>query len=244
MSKKTIIWAASILVLVTGLYIFVSIYKNTSRSSSENESASSPSTVASASSQPTEISVSSEEPTSEPSLQVQPTAPGKTQATQTASASPSVTKSPEANNSPDVPEGTSPGNKAINFTLTDLDGNKVSLSDFRGKNVYLNFFATWCPPCKKEMPDIEKYYNEYKDRDFEVIVVDLGESKSTVESFISKNKYTFRVLLDSNQSVAEKYGISSIPVSYFISKDGIIVSSRVGALDKNTMKRYIDELYK
>jgi len=132
--------------------------------------------------------------------------------------------------------------KAIDFTLKDLNGNKVSLSDFKGKNVYLNFFATWCPPCKAEMPDIEKVYQKYKDKDFVVLAVDLGEDKDTVKSFIEKNKYNFKVVLDSNQSVAEKYDITAIPVSVFIDKTGNVIAKKVGAMSSGEMELYVKML--
>ena len=136
----------------------------------------------------------------------------------------------------------STGQKAIDFTLTDLDGKKVSLKDFRGKSVYLNFWATWCPPCRAEMPEIEKVYQQYKDKDFVVLAVDLGEDKNTVKNFIRQNKYNFKVLLDSDQSVASQYNISAIPVSYFIDKDGNVVAKRVGALSEEEMQSYVTQL--
>lgn len=134
------------------------------------------------------------------------------------------------------------GNKAIDFTLTDLDGKKVFLKDFKGKNVYLNFWAAWCPPCRGEMPEIEKVYQQYKDKDFVVLAVDLGEDKNTVKSFIQQNKYNFKVLLDSDQSVAAQYNITAIPVSYFIDKDGNVVTKRVGALSEEEMQSYVKQL--
>jgi peroxiredoxin len=133
-------------------------------------------------------------------------------------------------------------NKSIDFTLSDLDGNKVSLKDFRGKNVYLNFWATWCPPCRKEMPAIEKVYQEYKDKGLVVLTIDIGEDKETVKNFIKDNKYNFKVLLDSDQNIASQYNISAIPVSYFINKDGSIATKRVGALEENEMRQYVKNL--
>lgn len=135
-----------------------------------------------------------------------------------------------------------PETEAIDFTLTDLDGNTVSLSDYKGKSVYLNFFATWCPPCRAEMPDIEKVYQKYKDKDFVVLAVDLGEDKDTVKSFIEDNGYSFKVLLDSDQSVGQQYEISAIPVSVFIDKNGKIVNKRVGALSEDEMEEIIKSL--
>ena len=132
--------------------------------------------------------------------------------------------------------------KAIDFTLTDLDGKKVSLKDFIGKNVYLNFWATWCPPCKSEMPEIEKVYQQYKDKDFVVLAVDLGEDKNIVKNFMQQNKYTFNILLDSNQNVATQYNINAIPVSYFINKDGNVVAKKIGALTGEEMQSYVKQL--
>ena len=136
----------------------------------------------------------------------------------------------------------SAGQKAIDFTLTDLDGKKVSLSDFKGKNVYINFWATWCPWCVKELPDIEKVYNEYKDKDLVILAVDLGESKDTVKSFINRNNYHFKALLDSGESVAQAYNVNSIPVSIFIDKNGNITVKRVGALSAEEMQAYVKQL--
>jgi len=132
--------------------------------------------------------------------------------------------------------------KAIDFKLKDLNGKEVSLSDFKGKSVFLNFFATWCPPCKAEMPDMEKLYEETKHSDLVIIAVDLGEGTETVANFITNNKYNFKVLLDSNNIAAEKYEISSIPTSYFIDKDGNIVDKHIGSMTLQDMKIYINNL--
>lgn len=132
--------------------------------------------------------------------------------------------------------------KAQDFTITDLDGNEVSLSDFRGKKVFLNFWATWCPPCKAEMPEIEKVYQETKDSDLVILAVEIGEPLDTVKTFIEDNKYNFKVLLDSDKDVATTYGISAIPTSFFIDEDGNIISKRVGGMTYDEMKEYIDAL--
>lgn len=135
-----------------------------------------------------------------------------------------------------------PKDKAIDFKLKDLTGKEVSLSDFKGKRVFLNFFATWCPPCRAEMPEMQKLYAETKDSDLVILAVDLGEDAETVSNFISDNKYSFKVLLDSNNIAAEKYQISSIPSSYFIDKDGFIVNKHIGGMTIQDMKSYISNL--
>lgn len=141
-------------------------------------------------------------------------------------------------NAPDTATG-----PAIDFTLEDLDGNKVSLSDYKGKkNVFVNFWATWCPPCRQEMPEIEKIYQEYKNKDLVILAVDIGEDKNTVSKFINENKYNFKVLLDSDGSVAKAYNTTSIPVSYFIDKNGNIKAKRIGAMTEEQMKSYVKQL--
>jgi len=134
--------------------------------------------------------------------------------------------------------------KASDFKLKDLDGKELSLSDLKGKKVFLNFWATWCPPCKNEMPEIQKLYEETKDTDLVIVAVEIGEPLSEVKSFIDDNKYTFKVLLDSDQSVATKYNITSIPTSYFIDVDGNIISKISGGLNIDQMKSYIKTLDK
>jgi len=151
------------------------------------------------------------------------------------------------NNTSTKPLGINPNlikTKAIDFKLKDLNGEELSLSDLKGKKVFLNFWATWCPPCKAEMPEIEKLYEETKDSDLVIVAVEIGEPLTTVKSFIDSNKYNFKVLLDSDQSVASKYGISSIPTSFFIDAEGNIISKRIGAMNIDQMKAYIKTLDK
>jgi thiol-disulfide isomerase/thioredoxin len=131
---------------------------------------------------------------------------------------------------------------APDFKLKDLSGKEVSLSDFKGKRVFVNFWATWCPPCKAEMPELEKLYQETKTSDLVIIAVDLGEDKATVQKFIEKNKYNFQVLLDTNNEAASLYGIRSIPTSYFIDKDGYIVNGKIGAMNLEEMRSYVNSI--
>lgn len=132
--------------------------------------------------------------------------------------------------------------KATDFKLKDLSGKEVSLSDFKGKKVFLNFFATWCPPCRAEMPEMEEFYQETKNSDLVMLTVNLGEDKATVQKFISSNKFNFPVLLDADTAVATKYQIASIPTSYFIDREGNIVTKHLGSMTKEDMKKYVDAI--
>ena len=132
---------------------------------------------------------------------------------------------------------------APDFSLTDLDGNTVSLSDYRGqKNVYINFWASWCGPCKLEMPDIEAIHREYQDKDLVVLAVNVGESSKAVEKYIDINGFSFTALLDPDMKVSKLYKVNSIPVSVFIDKEGKIRNQRVGLLTKEQMLSYIEKL--
>lgn len=132
--------------------------------------------------------------------------------------------------------------KAMDFKLQDLEGNTVYLSDYEGKNVYVNFFATWCPPCKAEMPDLEKLWEKYQDKDLVVLAIDLGDDQEEVRSFIEENKFTFKTLLDSDLMVSNQYNVTSIPVSVFIDKQGNIVAKQVGAMSFDQMESYVKQL--
>ncbi|MBA7669215.1 Thiol-disulfide oxidoreductase ResA [subsurface metagenome] len=119
--------------------------------------------------------------------------------------------------------------KAKAFTLEDLEGFPVSLKDFQGKVVFLNFWATRCPPCRIEMPAMEKLWQKFKDEDFVILAVDLRERKEEVSSFMKENGYTFPVLLDSRGRVANTYRITSIPTTYLLDPRGRIVGKALGA---------------
>ncbi|WP_186430090.1 redoxin domain-containing protein [Clostridium sp. BSD9I1] len=132
--------------------------------------------------------------------------------------------------------------KAMDFKLKDLTGKEVSLSDYKGKKVFLNFWATWCPPCKAEMPEMEMLYQETKNSDLVILAVNLDEEKDTVQKFINSNKYNFPVLLDTGNIVASQYEVVSIPTSFFIDKEGNIVDKHIGAMTIEDMKDYINNI--
>jgi len=120
---------------------------------------------------------------------------------------------------------------APDFTLEDLSGNKVSLKNFRGKTVFLNFWATWCVPCRAEMPAMERLHRELKDQGLEVVAVNFREDEAEVRDFLKELGLTFTVLLDRDGEISEEYGVWSLPLSYFINSKGEFVGKALGARD-------------
>ncbi|WP_035571904.1 TlpA family protein disulfide reductase [Halonatronum saccharophilum] len=114
--------------------------------------------------------------------------------------------------------GVNLGKVAPDFTLLNLEGEEVSLSDYRGKNVLINFWASWCPPCREEMPDLIEFHNKYDD--FVVLGVNIGEHRDTVREFIKGDNYTFPILLDEQREIARDYLVTVVPTSYFVGPDG------------------------
>ena len=129
-------------------------------------------------------------------------------------------------------EGISEGEIAPDFTLKDLKGTEVNLKEFRGKVVLLNFWATWCPPCRKEIPSMVEIYKKYKDRGLEIIGVNLDKlGKSEVEKFSLEHKINFPVLLNPSGNVASLYGVVVLPTTVFLDRNGRIKGRISGAVD-------------
>lgn len=133
--------------------------------------------------------------------------------------------------------------KAPDFTVLDADGNAVKLSDLFGKPIVLNFWASWCPPCKSEMPEFNKVY-EGLGEDITFMMVDLAdgqrETKEKGAQYVKEQGFSFPVYFDTEQDAANKYGIASIPTTIFIDKDGYIVTGAQGAIDAKTLQKGID----
>lgn len=134
------------------------------------------------------------------------------------------------------------GATAPEFTLSSLDGKSVSLSSYRGKVVLLNFFATWCPPCRAEMPDLQATYKELKDKGFEIIAVDLQEDQATVSGYAKSLGLSFTVLLDKNADVFGQYHITGLPTSYFIDREGVVREFTIGGLNKKLILQKLEKL--
>ncbi len=119
--------------------------------------------------------------------------------------------------------------KAIDFTLKDLEGKTHKLSDYKGKIVFLNFWATWCPPCRAEMPSMQKIYETWDSKKFVMLAVAVKQNRDVVKNFIEENAYNFPVLLDSDGKVAGMYRVRGIPTTYLIDKEGNIITRVVGS---------------
>ncbi|MFJ7638278.1 TlpA disulfide reductase family protein [Peribacillus sp. NPDC097206] len=135
------------------------------------------------------------------------------------------------------------GAKAPDFTLETLNGKQVNLSDYKGKKVMLNFWATWCPPCKKEMPDMEKY-SKQAGEDVVILAVNI-DPENDVQAFIDDNGITFTIPLDSQsakQPVNDQYKVMAIPTTYFIDSEGIIRNKMVKAMQFNEMEQNINSM--
>ena len=133
---------------------------------------------------------------------------------------------------------------AIDFTLKDQYGNIHTLSDYKGKTVFLNFWATWCSPCRAEMPDIQKLYEEFQQEDVVILGVaapNLGREKSEegIKGFLEENGYTYPVVMDTEAEAFQAYGINSFPTTFMIDKDGNVFGYIPGQLSEETMRDII-----
>jgi peroxiredoxin len=132
---------------------------------------------------------------------------------------------------------TSPGGSveigavAPDFTLKTLDGSTVSLSQFRGKVVFLNFWASWCPPCRAEMPSMERLHEVFADRGLVMLAVNVEQDQRSVQGFLDKHPHTFPVLFDPEGQAQDLYQVFRFPETFLIDKEGKIVERFLGARD-------------
>ena len=138
--------------------------------------------------------------------------------------------------SSELPPAPEEGRLAPDFTLSDLKGNRLRLSDLRGKVVFVNFWTTWCPPCRAEMPEIEAVYQEYKDKDVVFLGVDILEPENVVRQFVQEGGYNWTFVIDTTGEVTATYRIPAIPTSFFIDREGIIRAVNIGAMTKRAME--------
>lgn len=139
-----------------------------------------------------------------------------------------------------------PESAAIDFVVEDGDGNEVKLSDFHGKPVVLNFWASWCGPCRAEMPDYDEIYKEYGEEIHFVMVNVTDGSRETVDTakaFIAEEGYSFPVYYDTTLSASYTFGATSLPSSFFIDAEGNVIARATGTISKDVMQQGIDMIY-
>ena len=140
-------------------------------------------------------------------------------------------------------QGIEVGEAAPDFTFTDLaTGRTLNLSDLRDKPVFINFWATWCPPCVGELPHIEKKYAEYKDK-MHFVILSVDDNEQDPARFIKSKGYSFPAAYGDHQALGRAYGIDAIPASYIISADGHIVARIVGSMNESSLDAFLQKAF-
>ncbi|MDT0161182.1 MULTISPECIES: peroxiredoxin family protein [Bacillaceae] len=153
-----------------------------------------------------------------------------------------VQTSTEEEESPPASSAPEEGAVPPDFELTTLAGETVRLSDYKGQKVILNFWATWCPPCKAEMPHMQKFYEENKDKDVEILAVNLTNADNgtkAIESFVQEYGLTFPIPLDQDGQLGVQYQVFSIPTSYIIDTNGVVSKKIIGPMDEEMIKNLV-----
>lgn len=139
-------------------------------------------------------------------------------------------------------QGITVGKVARDFSLPSVDGQLASLSDYSGNVVMVNFWATWCPPCKAEIPDFEAAYQAYKDDGFVVLGIEVGDSARVVEPWVTGLGMSYPVLLDESSRVMKEYRVPGLPTSLFVDRDGVIQVRHVGYLSAAKLDEYLAQV--
>ncbi len=122
--------------------------------------------------------------------------------------------------------------KAPNFSLKDLNGRKIEIKQYKGKIIFLNFWATWCGPCKEEMPGLEVLHKQFTGENFVLLTVSVDyEGLKPVQGFVNKNQYTFPVLLDPNGETLDLFDVKGIPTTFIIDRNGMVIGRAIGPRD-------------
>jgi len=134
------------------------------------------------------------------------------------------------------------GSTAPDFTLANTQGRQITLSKLKGQPVLINFWATWCGPCRVEMPAIEAAYQKYKGDGLAVLAVDAGETEKEVKEFGAALGLTFDLLLDPTMSVNDAYRVRAYPSSFFVGRDGTIVAMQIGTMTEGQLAENLDQI--
>ncbi len=134
------------------------------------------------------------------------------------------------------------GDDAPNFALQDLDGKQHKLSDYRGQGVFLNFWGTWCEPCKKEMPAMDRQFNAYKDQGVHVLAVNIAQSNFEVQSFSDQFKLSFPIVIDKTKDVMTAYNIRPLPTTVLVNPEGKIERIITGEMTEEDIKGYMESI--
>lgn len=138
------------------------------------------------------------------------------------------------------------GARAPDFAQRDINGNYVSVTSLRGKVIVLNFWATWCPPCKKEIPGLERMYREYRSQGLEVVGVSTDSSERGIRDFLKESPLSYRILRDTDGKISRLYGVYSLPTTFIIDRSGIVIKHFIGEQnwDSPKMRTSIESLLK
>lgn len=134
------------------------------------------------------------------------------------------------------------GDLAPDFELVDLEGNKHRLSDYRGEGVFLNFWGTWCPPCKEEMPYMEKMHNEFEGKGVHILAINIKESDLKVKTFRDQYGLTFPIAIDKTESVKESYKFIPLPTTYLINKEGRVEKIKSGGMTEDEIRSWMESV--
>lgn len=145
-----------------------------------------------------------------------------------------------ANFTKDEREAAKVGDDAPNFVLKDLEGKEYKLSDYKGKGVFLNFWGTYCEPCKDEMPYINNQYKQYKDQGVEVIAINVGETDLAIKKFAEQYQLSFPIVVDKKGDVQHAYRINPLPATFLINPEGKIIKYYTGPMDEKLVKEFME----
>ena len=180
-------------------------------------------------------------PTEKLPLQPEATTPSSQPTQPEATTPPTQPTQPEATTPPTQPTEPKPLPPALDITVYDAEGNPVNLANYAGKPIVLNFWASWCGPCQREMPAFQEVFQELEGQvQFLMVNMTTSETVSSAKSFIESNGYTFPVFYDTQGAAATAYSVRSLPTTYFLNAEGQKIAYAIGSIDKETLLKGID----